>query len=102
RRSPVGKFKIDILPCAVFKTKLKIAREEKALVDIIAVRKYRVAAPIGKLKSDNLPLSIDSILPAGIERRLGGCRQHYGAIFYLGRSQVSFRRRENGLGQLLS
>jgi hypothetical protein len=54
---------MHILPGTIIEAELEIPRVELILADIATVRKYSITAAVGKLKADNLALTVVAILP---------------------------------------
>jgi hypothetical protein len=55
---------MHILPGTIIEAELEIPGVELILADVATLRKYWIAAVIGELKADNLPLAVVAILPA--------------------------------------
>jgi hypothetical protein len=55
---------MHVLPSTIIEAELEIPGIELILADITTMRKYSIAAAIGKLKADDLASTIVAILPA--------------------------------------
>jgi hypothetical protein len=55
---------MHVLPGTIIEAELEISGVELVLADIATVGKYAIAAGIGELKADKLPLTVVTILPA--------------------------------------
>src|SRR5712692_7020955 len=92
---------MDILPCPVVEAKLEVPGEKQILVDVEAVRKYAIAAPVGKFEPDDFALPVSPVLPRGVDWRVGRARERGRVGNGSGRSTVVLRKAGGRLRQAL-
>src|SRR6187401_930549 len=90
---------MHILPGAIIEAELEIPGVELILADVATLGKYWVAAIIGELKADNLPLTVVAILPPRVrvclnrsfcQNRVVLDRRSY--AFFVGGAENGFRQ----------